>query len=26
MNVDGKTYRPRSTNIFPAVHLGYRFM
>lgn len=26
MNVDGKTYRANPVSIFPAVHLGYRFM
>ncbi len=26
MNVDGRTYRPNPVTIFPAVHLGYRFM
>lgn len=26
MNVGGKTYQPNPLTIFPAVHLGYRFM
>ncbi len=26
MRVDGKTYTPNPVTVFPAVHLGYRFM
>lgn len=26
MNIGGKTYRPNPLTIFPAVHVGYRFM